>query len=216
MEEQKSVISPFSLRCFSPRGSTTSSQHRHLEFRCFTFALYETGSMDDWLIDATTTALERMKEHAELVGLANTDEATFRAFFMEALKRMHRSATFKTEWRRFDLLVRLSGSNALVEFKYYLRRPKYDLEGKQVGWKGGAGPKNESEFLACRNKLHGYAEAAIQSRYLVLVYQRQIQQPKDYEASYGALCVNEQFEVARSIEIAPFACKILRICSFEQ
>ena len=127
--------------------------------------------MDDWLMQSTTAALDRMTEHAAVVGLPNTDEATFRSFFMAALKARVPSARLETEWKWFDLLVQMSQVNALVEFKYYLHRRCIDLDGRHLPWKGGAGAQNEREFYQCVDKLKACGHSPIHVRYLVLVYE---------------------------------------------
>ena len=60
---------------------------------------------------------------------------------------------FQTEWRRFDLLVQVGDSATAVEFKYYVLRRTLGLRGEFLGYKGGAGPKNEEEFRDCVHKL---------------------------------------------------------------
>jgi hypothetical protein len=171
----------------------------------------ESAPAEAWVIDSTTSALERMKEHVALVEIGNTDEATFRTFFIEALKRRYPTARLETEWRRFDLLVRFDDSNVLIEFKYYLARPTLDLDGRHIGWKGGAGAQNERELRQCLQKLHECIHAPIHARYLVLVYQAKTHQRKDYTASYGSLGPNEQYEVRLSIDSDLFGCKVLHM-----
>ncbi|MEM7682804.1 MAG: hypothetical protein AAF288_12675 [Planctomycetota bacterium] len=90
----------------------------------------------------------------------------------------------QAEWKRFDLLIRARDTVGLVEFKYYLTRPNIDLEGKQRGWKGGAGPKNEHEFWACVDKLGRTAPAGVDHRFLVLVYESY--SPRSSRYSYAA------------------------------
>jgi hypothetical protein len=171
--------------------------------------------MYDWVIDATKEAVGAMNDHAALVELPNTDEATFRAFFMAALKRQCRNAQLETEWRRFDLLVRLDGLITLVELKYLVERPQRDIDGRHTGWKGGAGVQNVREFNDCRLKLRQCAFAPVDSRYLIVVYQRKTHQKNDYHASYGGLCIDEYVEEVNSFSIDPFECKILRVRSTE-
>jgi len=88
--------------------------------------------MDTWILDCARQAVDRMTAHAALVDLQNTDEATFRSFFMAAVRDRDRDARLETEWFRFDLLVRCNGSTTLIEFKYYISRRSSDLDGKAV------------------------------------------------------------------------------------
>ena len=169
--------------------------------------------MDDWLMQSTTAALDRMTEHAAVVGLPNTDEATFRSFFMAALKARVPSARLETEWKWFDLLVQMSQVNALVEFKYYLHRRCIDLDGRHLPWKGGAGAQNEREFYQCVDKLKACGHSPIHVRYLVLVYER-LATPglrKCFGTSYGGLTVGGPIAELAVIERPPLFCTVLRI-----
>src|SRR6266511_4274431 len=107
----------------------------------------------DWVLEVTREAMTRILAHADKVGLANTDECTFRALFMAAAHDLLDAPRFQTEWRRFDLLVQMGADATVVEFKYYLVRRTFGLRGEPLGYKGGAGPKNEAEFRDCVHKL---------------------------------------------------------------
>ncbi|WP_214364598.1 hypothetical protein [Pseudonocardia sp. H11422] len=52
---------------------------------------------DEWVPEATSLAMARILEHAELVGLANTEEFTFRSFFMAAACELLDKPRFQTE-----------------------------------------------------------------------------------------------------------------------
>ena len=95
----------------------------------------------------------------------------------------------KTEWERFDLLVQVSDDLTIIEFKYYLLRQTFDLQGKMRGYKGGAGPKNEAEFRDCLHKLRTTVVSREVGRYLVLVYQRDYVHNSrcSFPRSYGEL-----------------------------
>ena len=109
--------------------------------------------MADWLLDATRSAFDRLIAHAALVDLPNTDEFTFRSFFMAALREGRPDARMETEWKWFDLFVQLDDCNALIEFKYFILRRHVPLAGRGQ-WKGGAGVQNEREFWQCVEKLN--------------------------------------------------------------
>jgi hypothetical protein len=107
----------------------------------------------DRVVAATHEALVRLLEHAGKVGLANTEEFTFRSFFMAAAHDLLDDPRFQTEWRKVDLLVQHGNVATLIEFKYYLLRRTVHLDGTHGRAKGGAGLKNESEFRTCLSKL---------------------------------------------------------------
>jgi hypothetical protein len=149
----------------------------------------------EWVPDVTSEAMRRVCEHADKVGLTNTEEFTFRAFFMAAtydmavtfglLEGLH----FHTEWRSFDLLVRLGGIATLLEFKYYVIRRTYNLDGTHGDFKGGPGPQNWSEFTAALHKLHAAMVPGLGPRRLVVVYKRDDMLPKgqSWHKSFGDL-----------------------------
>lgn len=119
---------------------------------------------------AVSLALESVHEHADTVGLSNTDEFTFRAFLMRAIKHIDPSVEFETEWNTFDLLVTGDGWFRLVELKYYLYRYRRLLQSARKS-KGGAGPKNEREFRRCIDKVAASSREGVTHRSLVLVYE---------------------------------------------
>jgi len=140
-----------------------------------------------WVPGVAREAVVRLLDHADVVGLENTEEFTYRAFFMAAAHRRLQDPTFHTEWKHFDLLVRHGGEATLVEFKYYLYRRTYGLDGSLTGTKGGASLQNEQDFAACVAKLTRRVIPGITARHLVLVYQREGlgRGRRSYEASYG-------------------------------
>ena len=144
---------------------------------------------DEWVTEATRRAMVRIAEHAELVGLANTEEFTFRSFFMAAACELLDMPRFQTEWRKFDLLVQAGDANTLIEFKYYMARRTLHLDGSPGPWKGGPSAKNEREFSACVEKLRTTAIDGIDQRRLVLVYHRDApgQSSRSLHGSYGRL-----------------------------
>lgn len=146
---------------------------------------------DEWVPEATRLAMVRILEHAELVGLANTEEFTFRSFFMAAACELLDKPRFQTEWRKFDLLVQADDTASLIEFKYYMSRPTYRLDGSAGPRKGGASAKNEREFHACVEKLRTTTIDGIDQHRLVLVYHRDDhvtgRSSRSLHGSYGRL-----------------------------
>ena len=166
--------------------------------------------------DALRAAMRQLAKHARRVGLANTDESTFRSFFLAELKGLMPSAECQTEWHRFDLLVQVDGANALIEFKYYVSRRTREINGGLGQWKGGAGPKNEGEFEQCVDKLRRCRYRPIHRKYLTLVYERGSDRRSRYSfaKSYDDLSGNRQ--IAQVCEVDhPMAdqltCKLLLI-----
>ena len=166
-------------------------------------------ALDEWEA-VTRTAMKRLVTHANKVGLANTGEFTFRAFFMEAAWDLLDRPEFETEWNKFDLLVRVGDVATLIEFKYYLWRRTYDLEGGPGRRKGGAGAKNEKEFEDSLAKLRSAPVVGITHRRLVLVYADDSHLPgRSFHASYAALGESEQIaEVWRVSADAADGCRL--------
>ena len=142
-----------------------------------------------WLISSQSAAMNRLSAHAAKVDLSNTDEFTFRAFLMDAIRSEYPKSKLQTEWQRFDLLLQVDDYNVLIELKYYVYRRTLKLDGSNGNWKGGAGAQNESEFYACVNKLRDTKSRSIHEKHLILIYQRQSPQrsPKSFDGSYGNL-----------------------------
>jgi len=145
--------------------------------------------MESWVTDVTTGAMKRIAAHAELVGLTNTEEFTFRSMFMAEAATRYPGFQFQTEWHKFDLLVQNDTAATLIEFKYYLLRRTRRLDGSVGNFKGGAGPKNESEFWRCVEKIATAAPAEVQDRFLVLVYEREYKKRSRYSfhGSFGGI-----------------------------
>jgi len=99
------------------------------------------------------------------------------------------SPVFQTEWKKFDLLVQVGGVNTLIEFKYYLLRRTYGLDGVAGQAKGGPSLKNEAEFQACLGKLRDTVVPGIEQRRLILVYERDgnSSRRRSLHRSYGEL-----------------------------
>jgi hypothetical protein len=166
----------------------------------------------EWVPAATQKAMVRLLDHADKVGLTNTEEFTLRAFFMAAAHDLRPSRRFQTEWKKFDLLVQDDDVATLIEFKYYLHRRSADLDGTAGRPKGGAGPKNEAEFAACLAKLRTTAVPGVAQRALVLVYERDDDRGREtsFHGSYGAL--EESAAVARVWRLAegPLEARVLQ------
>ncbi len=145
--------------------------------------------MKDLITESLTGAMSRLHAHANLVGLPNTDEFTFRSFLMAEIMKRNPSAQCQTEWRRVDLLVQAKSRNALVELKFYLYRRTIELDGEPGKPKGGPGPKNEGEFRDCVEKLRRFQWPGITDKFLVLVYE--VGNPRksrySYDGSYDDL-----------------------------
>jgi hypothetical protein len=165
---------------------------------------------------AVSAALQRLKTHSDLVGLSNVDEATFRSFVIAGIMERCPTAKCQTEWHRFDLLVQGHAVNVLVEFKFYLLRQTREINGRLGSWKGGAGPKNKSEYEACVGKLHNRRDAAVHHRLLILVYQVGYPRPSKYSfaESYDDLAADTRIGAVTDIPhgmAEKLACKIVEV-----
>ena len=168
---------------------------------------------------ALKEAFTRLKKYARLVNrnipeLDNIDEATFRAFFLEAFMRANKRATCQIEWNRYDLLIVQGKARALIEFKFYFPSQHFDIEGKPTRWKGRAGSKNEGEFRACVQKLKDCQVEGITHRYLVLAY-RLVTHDNDsvpsFAKSYTTLDSYDVLpdKVATVSESSDYVCKLI-------
>ncbi|MAY74379.1 MAG: hypothetical protein CMJ31_06570 [Phycisphaerae bacterium] len=155
----------------------------------------------------------RLLEHAELVGLTNTEEFTFRAMFMAEAASSIGGLEFHTEWNSFDILIRSHDGPILIEFKYYMTRPRAGVDGVTLGYKGRAGPKNEGEFWRCVEKFATKPDAAIEQRFLVLIFARQteISPRRSFHESYGSLSATEPIDEFWKRSVGPLEARVLRI-----
>ncbi len=168
--------------------------------------------MSEWVPGATLDAMNRLVKHAQKVGLQNTEEFTFRAMFMAATYDLFCSAKFQTEWKKFDLLVQIGGESTLIEFKYYLLRQTFDLQGRPLAYKGGAGPKNETEFQTCLQKLRIAVPSEVGHRRLVLVYERDYSRRSNcsFQRSYGGLRADERIAEVWPLTAGPLEARVIR------
>jgi hypothetical protein len=168
----------------------------------------------DWVSDVTREAMRRLLAHAEKVGLPNTDECTLRAFFMAAAHDQlgMPGPRFQTEWYKFDLLVQLGALATIIEFKYYLRRRTFGLGSEPLRFKGGPGPKNETEFKKCLSGLRTAVLTGVADRRLILVYEREAKGRSlhSFGRSYGGLAVGDDVTDVQSLAVGPLEGRILR------
>ena len=168
----------------------------------------------DWVPDVTHEAMRRLLAHAEKVGLHNTDECTLRAFFMAAAHDLlgMPGPQFQTEWDGFDLLVQVGALATVIEFKYYMQRHRLGLGGDQLGFKGGPGRQNESEFYKCAQKLRAAVLPGVADRRLILVYERESNGRSRYsfDRSYGSLAVGDDLADVQSLAVGPLEGRVLR------
>jgi hypothetical protein len=168
---------------------------------------------DEWIPEATRVAMARILDHAGKVGLANTEEFTFRSFFMAAAYELLDKPRFQTEWGKFDLLVQSDDGTALIEFKYYLLRRTYRIDGTPGPRKGGAGTKNETEFHACIDKLRNTVIDGIDQRRLILVYERDGRltgrRCRSLHGSYGQLAPSTSLTRVWSLTHGPLEARVL-------
>lgn len=171
--------------------------------------------MADWVVESTAEALSELCRHADCVGVTNTDEFTVRSMFMRAAADRVNAPRFQTEWRRFDLLVQSDSESVLIEFKHYVLRRTFDLDGRALGYKGGASAKNEQEFWTCVTKLHERAPKQIDERLLILMYQREYTRASKHSFHKSYADIPTTHPVARVWPLAcgPFEARILQVQS---
>jgi len=169
--------------------------------------------MEPWIHDVCEAAIARMNSHAALVELANTDEATFRAFFLAEVRTRMPASKCQTEWFRYDLLVQHDRRNTLIEFKYYITRPLVSLDGMRIQWKGNPGVQNEREFNDCIKKLRTCSHDPIHSKYLVLVYERDSPRASGntFHGIYGALATTDDVSSVWRTSNGGLCCVVLTI-----
>lgn len=164
---------------------------------------------------AASGAFDRLKPHAESVGLTNVDESTFRSFFLASLMERCPDVRCQTEWHTFDLLVQHAGIDALIEFKFLVMRRTRELDGRPGNWKGEAGTQNKKEFWQCVKKLHGQPYH-VQHRYLLLVYETSYPRPSKYSfaKSYGNLTPGKFIATVAGMQHCMsdvLACKLIEV-----
>lgn len=172
--------------------------------------------MADWVVESTRAAMKAVVDLGAKIGLANTEEFTFRSNFMLAASAQPNLApAFYTEWDRFDLLVAQADKRTIIEFKYYLLRSRFDLGGNPVSHKGGAGTKNEAEFWKCVKKLRECHVEGIHEKFLVLVFQNDYSKTSKHSFvnSYGSLATNGDIAAVESLSEGPLDARILTIRS---
>src|SRR5271156_1242070 len=116
------------------------------------------------IVDALDATWHDIAEELCHTPLSHWDESVFRFFFVRAFLRRNPEARCHVEWNKIDLVVQCFDENALVEFKFYLAEPIYNLTGKRLRFKGGAGRKNFREFCDCVAKLASIEKAPWQMR----------------------------------------------------
>jgi hypothetical protein len=171
------------------------------------------ASTGDWVADVTREAMRRLLAYAEKVELLNTDECTLRAFFMTAARdQLGLGPRFQTEWRRFDLLVQDGELAAVIEFRYYLQRRTFGLQGEILGFKGGPGPKNEGVFNACVHKLRTAVPEGVTDRCLILVYETWSNPASrnSFSRSYRDLAVNADLADVQRLTVDKLEARVIR------
>ncbi len=164
--------------------------------------------MIEWLHAAIGDSLARLEAHADEIELVNIDEFTFRAFMMASIVAQRPDAQLQAEWKKYDLLVQVDGKNHLIEFKFYVLRRTFDLDGRPGNWKGSAGSKNEGEFWKNIQKLHECKHNPIDGRHMVLCCERESTRASRYsfEKSYGAISPDEMIGQVVNFESKRLRC----------
>ncbi|MDZ5447238.1 hypothetical protein U2F26_31775 [Micromonospora sp. 4G57] len=127
--------------------------------------------MDDVVRRTFFRAMPCVSDELSRMPLSGWNESVFRYFFCRSLSEAHPDVTQFVECDRIDLVLHRAEEKAFIEFKFYLRAPKFDpYTGRRSGLKGGPGPRNLDEFRRCVDQLHGRKPVHGLSKYIVLVY----------------------------------------------
>jgi hypothetical protein len=120
---------------------------------------------------AFVKTVESLSVEFEKMPLHGWCEAVFRFQFCCSVAQDHPEVDRLVECDRIDLVLRNPPEIAFIEFKFYGKPPKSDpYTGKRVGFKGGPGRKNFSEFQKCIDTLAGRRSVPGLSKYVVLFY----------------------------------------------
>ncbi len=116
------------------------------------------------LVDFLPLELEKMD-------LSRWTESVVRYFYCRILHESFPAVDQFVECHKIDLVLRQGPASAFVEFKFY-RHPKrhHPYDGSVLGFKGGPGLKNLTEFQCCVEQLHDRLPKSGLSKYIVLVY----------------------------------------------
>jgi|SRR2546427_1325299 len=172
------------------------------------------------IVDALDATWHDIAKELRRTSVSHWNESVFRYLFVRAFLRRNPEAVCYVEWNRIDLVVQCFGKNALVEFKFFHAEIVYNLNGKRLRPKGGAGKKNFREFCKCMAKLATIKNARwrkrqrerIDAKLLILAYvDRDNQQgKKSFRHWYANILPRElprkdSFKTVRTFE--PIVCK---------
>lgn len=127
-------------------------------------------------------AVNELLDDVAVLPLESWNESAFRHIFCLALAHDQPEVEQHLESDRIDLVLHRGAARALIEFKFYVHRPRIDpYSGHRRGFKGGPGLKNLKEFTRCIDRLAALDDAPGLSRYVILVYAHQ----RDLAATSG-------------------------------
>lgn len=127
--------------------------------------------MDEIVGSAFRETVGFLPTEVGVMPLGRWNESVFRYFFCRFLSEAHPEVDQFVECSHIDLVLRHGTRQAFVEFKFYLHPQRFDpYDGKLLGFKGGPGAKNLSEFCACIDQLHARHSIEGLTKYVVLAY----------------------------------------------
>ncbi len=127
--------------------------------------------MDDVLPAAFRETVRFLEPELAVMPLSRWNESVLRYSLCRILAIAHQDVEQFVECDRIDLVLRRSKQLAFVEFKFYVRPPRFDpYDGTANGYKGGPGRQNLAEFRACIDQLHERRSTPELSKWVVLVY----------------------------------------------
>jgi hypothetical protein len=109
------------------------------------------------IIKTFRKSVDQVRESFREMPLELWNEAVFRFIYSQTLKGLEGGVKQFAECHRIDLVVHHKSERAVLEFKFYGRPARHDLEGKKRGFKGGPSSKNCGEFKKSVEKLRGCA-----------------------------------------------------------
>lgn len=129
--------------------------------------------MRDLVVGVFHDTFDRLAMESRHVPLVDHNESVSRYFFCHAVAHAAPEIDQRVEAGRIDLALHAPDvdERAFIEFKFYVRRPRFPAEGGPArGVKGGPSAKNRREFARSINLLASYPDMLGLSRFVVTFY----------------------------------------------
>lgn len=110
------------------------------------------------------------------------NKSVLRYYFCRFLATNRPEVQQFVECDRIDLVLQKEMLCAFVEFKLYLKSPRFDpYDHNACGFKGGPSKQNLREFESCIDALHQRRCMTGLSKYIILVYADSIESPARWQ-----------------------------------